>query len=218
MLQKNRVVLFKVIIIVLSLILSAGLPACSWLKDFKGGLFPTGPVAASGSHGQSYLSAGSGEDASASQDKPGEGSPRITEWETALYFPDSQAIYLVKKIKVFDISEDTSVSDKVNLCMDELKTAETGIIPQETRVISTELEEGVLTVDLSEEFDTGMNVGSSALNMVFGQIVLTLTEIPGVEKIRFLIEGKEVPEFKGLVELNRTFLREEYTQFVAPDD
>jgi hypothetical protein len=59
-------------------------------------------------------------------------------------------------------------------------------IPRDTRFNSLEVEEGVATVDLSENFEQGPN---SSLAMRVAQVVYTLTEDPVVDDVQFSFEG-----------------------------
>jgi hypothetical protein len=59
-------------------------------------------------------------------------------------------------------------------------------IPADTRFNSLEVEEGVATVDLSENFELG---GDRSLAMRVAQVVYTLTEDPVVQEVQFSFEG-----------------------------
>lgn len=62
-------------------------------------------------------------------------------------------------------------------------------IPALTTVIGVSEEDGILAVDLSAEW--GELLVPDAL-FAYAQVVLTLTELPGVEGVRFLVEGEPV--------------------------
>jgi Sporulation and spore germination len=59
-------------------------------------------------------------------------------------------------------------------------------IPGDTRFNSLEVEEGVATVDLSENFELGAD---RSLAMRVAQVVYTLTEDPVVDAVQFSFEG-----------------------------
>jgi hypothetical protein len=59
-------------------------------------------------------------------------------------------------------------------------------IPGDTRFNSLEVEEGVATVDLSENFELGAD---RSLAMRVAQVVYTLTEDPVVDSVQFSFEG-----------------------------
>ncbi|MBS1838311.1 MAG: GerMN domain-containing protein [Actinobacteria bacterium] len=62
-------------------------------------------------------------------------------------------------------------------------------IPVGTRLSSSRLDGSTLIVDLSSEFD---NVVGPSRQQAIAQIVMTATEFPGVDRLRFSINGKPV--------------------------
>ena len=71
----------------------------------------------------------------------------------------------------------------------------TAISPQ-TELRSAGLENGTAVVDLSAAF---VEVGGQEQILAVAQVVLTATAVPGVERVRFLLEGEavEVPRADG---------------------
>lgn len=63
-------------------------------------------------------------------------------------------------------------------------------VPVDTRVENLDLADGTLTVDLSKEFD---NLVGPSRQQAIAQIVLTATEFPSVERVRFRVDGTAVP-------------------------
>ena len=59
-------------------------------------------------------------------------------------------------------------------------------IPPSTEVLGLELTDGLLKVDLSEEFET---VVGQVRSQAIGQIVLTQTILPDVDRLSFSIDG-----------------------------
>jgi len=137
-----------------------------------------------------------------------------TQWKASLYFPDQAYMYLVREEKVISNGSALDVSGRAKLLLNELIAGDNTVIPAGVRVLSTSFSNGILTVDLSGEFDRNLNGGSTAVNMVLGQIVLTLTELDEVKSVQFKIEGNVVDEFKGLVTLNKPFTRDDYRQLI----
>ena len=68
-------------------------------------------------------------------------------------------------------------------------------IPAETSLNGVEIEDGVATVDLSEEFDDGG--GSAGMFMRLAQIVFTLTQFPTVTGVQFELDGEPVETFSA---------------------
>lgn len=72
-------------------------------------------------------------------------------------------------------------------------------IPSGTRLLGLSIRDGVATVDLSREFETGG--GSASAMYRLGQVVYTLTQFPTVRAVLFQVEGRTVTTFgsEGIV-------------------
>ena len=68
-------------------------------------------------------------------------------------------------------------------------------IPDGTRLLGLTVRNGVATVDLTSEFESGG--GSLSMQMRLGQVVYTLTQFPTVEGVRFELDGRPVDVFSG---------------------
>jgi germination protein M len=68
-------------------------------------------------------------------------------------------------------------------------------IPEGTSVLGVEVENGLATVDLSDEFDDGG--GSFSMFARLAQVVYTLTRVDGIDEVEFTIEGQPVTVFSG---------------------
>ena len=76
--------------------------------------------------------------------------------------------------------------------------AEAGLateIPEGTRLNDVSVADGVATVDLSEEFESGG--GSLSMQLRVSQVVFTLTHFPTVESVEFMIDGQLVEAIGG---------------------
>jgi hypothetical protein len=88
-------------------------------------------------------------------------------------------------------------------------------IPAGTRLLGLSIKDGVATVDLSAEFESG---GGSASAMIrLGQVVFTLTQFPTVDSVLFQIEGEPVTVFgsEGIV-LGGPVGRADYEDLLPP--
>lgn len=82
-------------------------------------------------------------------------------------------------------------------------------LPGGSRLLGLSIKNGVATVDLSSEFESG---GGSASAMIrLGQVVYTLTQFPTVQSVLFQIEGRQVTVFgsEGIV-LDGPVARDDY--------
>lgn len=86
-------------------------------------------------------------------------------------------------------------------------------IPAGSQLLGLSIKDGVATIDLSSEFESG---GGSLSTMVrLGQVVFTLTQFPSVESVRFMIEGEIQDVFgsEGIV-LDRPVGRDDYEEIL----
>ena len=72
-------------------------------------------------------------------------------------------------------------------------------IPTGSRLLGISIKDGVATVDLSSEFESGGGSASSTFRL--GQVVYTLTQFPTVRAVLFQVEGRTVTTFgaEGIV-------------------
>jgi spore germination protein GerM len=68
-------------------------------------------------------------------------------------------------------------------------------VPVGTQLLGISIENGIATVDLSSEFESGG--GSASVLTRLGQVVYTLTQFPTVDSVVFRIEGRTVTVFGG---------------------
>jgi len=101
-------------------------------------------------------------------------------------------------------------------------------VPAEAKLRSpVSIKNKVATVDFSKEFKTKHPGGKDAEKMTIYSIVNSLTELEEIEKVKFLIEGKEQREFMGNFKFDALFPRSpqliskdkaETTTGIAEDD
>jgi germination protein M len=86
-------------------------------------------------------------------------------------------------------------SDKIRDTYPQIATA----IPSGTKLLGISIKNGVATVDLSREFESGG--GSASLFYRLGQVVYTLTQFSTVRSVLFQVEGETVTTFgpEGIV-------------------
>ncbi|MDQ7790112.1 MAG: GerMN domain-containing protein, partial [Clostridia bacterium] len=70
-------------------------------------------------------------------------------------------------------------------------------VPEEAKVISVNVVEGVAYVNFSKELRTKHWGGSTGETMTIYAIVNSLTELDGIEKVQFLLEGEKMDTLAG---------------------
>lgn len=88
-------------------------------------------------------------------------------------------------------------------------------IPAGTELLGIDLDDGVATVDLSSEFESGG--GSLSVRMRLAQLVYTLTEFQTIQSVSLEIDGEPVTTFssEGIV-LDGPMTRSDFEDLVAP--
>lgn len=118
-----------------------------------------------------------------------------------LYFSDLNAEYLVKEIRRIQVPRGESLE---KLIVTELIRGPKGqnagrTVPQETKIRSVETKDRVCFVNLSSEFVSKNNVGTSAEKLTIYSIVNSLTELSNIDKVQFLIEGEKKDVYQHMI-------------------
>ena len=127
-----------------------------------------------------------------------------------LYFPDEQAMYVVPEQR--EVSKDKPIAE---IIVEELmkgpKTPglEPTTIPDGARLLSVEIKDKTAYVNFSRELVEKHVGGSTGEMMTILPIVNSLTELPEVEKVQFLVEGKKVKTLAGHITFDEAFERSE---------
>ena len=68
-------------------------------------------------------------------------------------------------------------------------------VPADTLVLGINIDDGLATVDLSREFESGG--GSFSMFSRLAQVVYTVTQFPTVDEVEFMLDGQPVTVFSG---------------------
>lgn len=127
-----------------------------------------------------------------------------------LYFPDENAMFVVPEEREVVVDR-----PKEEIVMEELLKGPNDPdlypvnIPEGTKLLSIEVKEGIAYVDFSKELKEKHSGGSTGEAMTIDPIVNSLTELPNIDKVQFLIEGKKEEVLAGHVTFNEPFERSE---------
>jgi len=88
-------------------------------------------------------------------------------------------------------------------------------IPEGTKFLGLNIDEGVAFVDLSSEYESGG--GSTSFFVRMAQVVFTLTQFPTVDSVRFKLEGElvEVLGGEGFI-VDEPLSRDDYEEYMSP--
>ena len=88
-------------------------------------------------------------------------------------------------------------------------------VPTGTQLLGLTVDNGIATVDLTSEFESGG--GSASMNMRIAQIVYTLTQFPTVKGVLFQLDGKPVDVLGGEgVVVDHPVTRKDYRSLLPP--
>lgn len=127
-----------------------------------------------------------------------------------LYYPDSAGRYLLRQTVSVDAD---SAADKPRCIVQQLLSAkENGLpascIPEGTELLGIEVENGICTVNLSAPFSENMEKSFSSERMAVYSIVNSLTELPEITSVDFLLHGAPM-ETLYLMDLSSGVVRDE---------
>lgn len=108
-----------------------------------------------------------------------------------LYFGDQQASYLKGEERI--VTKSGSVAElMVNELIKGPRSQDSiATIPRETKLLSLEITSGIAYINFSKEAKTNHWGGSAQEVMTVFSVVNTLTQLPEIKKVQFLIEGEK---------------------------
>jgi germination protein M len=126
-----------------------------------------------------------------------------------LYFPNADASGLIATDRTV-IVKDQAV---IQAMFTELATPPTGLekpLPQGTSLLGATISaDGVATIDLSTDFQKNFNGGSAGEQMTMYSIVNTLTTLPNIHSVQFLLDGKKHDGILGHLDTSTPLKRNE---------
>jgi germination protein M len=128
--------------------------------------------------------------------------PELATVEILLYFGDDQALYLLPEKRNIKIDEDFTDEMLASSIINELIAGPDNkdlrpTIPEESKLLSLKIEDGIALADFSEEIKSNHWGGSAGETMTLSSIANTLTELDSIDKVQLLIEGKAVETLAG---------------------
>jgi hypothetical protein len=88
-------------------------------------------------------------------------------------------------------------------------------IPTDSSLLGLTIEDGLATVDLSSEFESGG--GSFSIRARLAQVVFTITQFPTVDRVAFEIDGRPVEVFSSEgIAIDKPQTRSDFEDIAAP--
>ncbi|MCI1958653.1 MAG: GerMN domain-containing protein [Clostridia bacterium] len=124
-----------------------------------------------------------------------------------LYFSNADGTGLNKEERKIEVNKNQPLEKYV---MEELikgpyDEGNVATVPSETKIRNISTTDGICYVDLSSDFVTKHNGGTTGETLTIYSIVDSLTALDNIDKVQFLIEGEKQDEFKGHMEFSQPF-------------
>lgn len=122
----------------------------------------------------------------------------------SLYFPSKETKELIPEARLVDIKEiiNDPYDKLVVLLIEGPKSEkEEAVIPKETKLLKSYMEDDCVTLDFSQEFLNYDKTNEKTKENMVNSIVNTLTQLTEVNKVKILIEGNQNNE------LNETYTK-----------
>lgn len=118
--------------------------------------------------------------------------------EVTLYFSDEQAMYLMPEKRQVTVREN-NVGEAVvsELIKGPGSSSLKRTIPEDAKLLSLTVKEGIAYADFSKEIKNNNYGGSAGEIALIYSVVNSLAEVPGIESVQFLVEGAEVETLYG---------------------
>lgn len=136
-----------------------------------------------------------------------------------LYFSDETGRYLRAETRHHQFQENESVPTYVvrQLFHEPENEENRPALPHGTRLYWSRMDDGVCTINLSEEFLSNAPTTHLAARAAVFSIVNTLTELPNLECVQFLCAGQGIENYAGL-DLSNPLYREELAVLSAKEE
>jgi len=126
-----------------------------------------------------------------------------------LYFPNADASGLIATERTVVVKDNAVIKSMFT----ELATPPKGMekpLPEGTTLLGAIVsKEGLATIDLSSDFKKNFTGGSTGEQMTMYSIVNTLTTLPSVTSVQFLLDGKKLDGILGNLDTSTPLKRNE---------
>lgn len=139
--------------------------------------------------------------------KKAESGERAQQQTVQLYFADAEATALVAEPRRLQASEAELPKAIVEaLVQGPKRPGSFPTIPPGTKVNRVSVAGGTAAVDFSNAIRTAGWGGSAGEGLLVYSVVQSLTQLPGIERVQFLIDGKTVETLWGHMDTTQPFL------------
>jgi len=121
-----------------------------------------------------------------------------------LYFADNASMLLVSEMRLVDVSGGEPIEKDIvgQLIAGTKQKLLNSLIPPGTKLLGVETENGVCYVNLSTEFISDQTGNQERARLSVFSIVDSLTEIPDIRQVQFLIDSEKIAGFSGGMDIS----------------
>lgn len=125
-----------------------------------------------------------------------------------VYFPTSDAAGLVPVERTVTVTN----QDVIRALFKEFSNPPSGLVaplPKGTELLDAKIKDGIATISLSKNFKSNFEGGATGEQMVLYSIVNSLTSLPDVKSVEFLLEGQQTVAILGALDTSSPVKRNE---------
>lgn len=128
--------------------------------------------------------------------------------KVTVYFPTSDAAGLVPVERTVTVTN----QDVIRALFKEFSNPPSGLVaplPKGTELLDAKIKDGIATINLSKNFKSNFEGGATGEQMVLYSIVNSLTSLPDVKSVEFLLEGQQTVAILGALDTSSPVKRNE---------
>lgn len=126
-------------------------------------------------------------------------SPPSSSVKVTVYFPTSDAAGLVPVERTVVVTN----QGVIPAIFKEFSAPPSGLVaplPKGTELLDAKIKDGIATINLSKTFKSNFEGGATGEQMVLYSIVNSLTSLPDVKSVEFLLEGQQTVAILGALD------------------
>lgn len=146
-----------------------------------------------------------GQDSNLTTTKP---STPTSSVKVTVYYPTSDAAGLVPVERTITVTN----QDVVRALFKEFSAPPSGLVaplPKGTELLDAKIKDGIATINLSKNFKNNFEGGATGEQMVLYSIVNSLTSLPDIKSVEFLLEGVQTVAILGALDTSTPVKRNE---------
>lgn len=130
-------------------------------------------------------------------------SENLVQENINIYYPcDNRNSLCQENVSIKRDGDRKREAEVIDILLEEIDVT---IFPEGTKLLNTYTHDGICFVDFNEEFNRNLLPEGISEEIAVYSIVNTLIDLPDVSEVQFLVEGKKISTFHGVMRLDRRF-------------